>query len=126
MEVHEEQRVYRLFDIPASAGTGNFLDESGYDMIKAPSYVPDVVDFALRVSGDSMEPLLQDGQIIWIKEQQVLDSGEIGVFVYYDDVYCKELVVDGDKAYLRSLNPAYEDIEVREDFGFRTIGKVVS
>ena len=126
MEVCEAPRMYRLYDVPVSAGTGNFLDESGYEMIKAPSYVPDAADFALRVSGDSMEPLLQDGQIIWIKEQQVIENGEIGVFVFYDDVYCKELFVDGDRAYLRSLNPEYEDIEIKDDFGFRTIGKVVS
>jgi len=125
-EVREAPRLYRLFDIPVSAGTGNFLGDSGYDMIKAPAYVSDDVDFALRISGDSMEPLLQDGQIIWVKEQGVLASGEIGIFVYYDDVYCKELYVSDGKAYLKSLNPEYEDIEVKEDFGFKTIGIVVS
>lgn len=126
IEVREAPRLYRLYDIPVSAGTGNFLDDSGYDMIKAPGYVPDAVDFALRVSGDSMEPLLQDGQVIWIKEQDVLSNGDIGIFVYYGDVYCKELFVDGEKAYMRSLNPEYGDIEIQDDFGFRTVGKVVS
>ena len=73
-----------------------------------------------------MEPLFQDGQIIWIREQEVLASGEIGIFVYSGDVYCKELVVDGSMVLLRSLNPDYEDIEIKEDFGFKAIGKVVS
>ena len=118
-------RLLRLYDIPASAGTGNFLDESGYEMIEAPDYVPPDADFALRVSGDSMEPLFQDGQVIWIKEQEALGSGDIGIFTYFDDVYCKKLVADGGKAFLRSLNPAYEDIEIKEDYGFKTIGKVV-
>ena len=90
MEVHEAPRLYRLYGIPVSAGTGNFLDDSGYDMIKAPSYVPDAVDFALRVSGDSMEPLFQDEQVIWVKEQEILKNSEIGVIIYYGDVYCKE------------------------------------
>ena len=119
-------RLLRLYDIPVSAGTGNFLSDSGYEMIEAPSYVPVAVDFALRVSGDSMEPLLQDGQVIWVKEQELLDNGEIGIFTYSDDVYCKKLIADGKRAYLRSLNPGYEDIEIKEDFGFRVIGKVVS
>ena len=119
-------RLVRLYDIPASAGVGNFLDNSGYEMIEAPSYVPASADFALRVSGDSMEPLFQDGQVIWIKEQEILNSGEIGIFAYSGDVYCKKLIVDGNKAYLRSLNPKYEDIEVRDDYGFKAIGKVVS
>jgi len=118
-------RILRLYDIPVSAGTGNFLDSSSYEEIEAPSYVPIAVDFALRISGDSMEPLLQDGQVIWVKEQEVLDSGEIGIFTYSDDVYCKKLIADGSRAYLRSLNPIYSDIEILDDFGFRVIGKVV-
>jgi len=123
---HGSARLLRLYDIPVSAGTGNFLSDSGYEMIEAPSYVPVAVDFALRLSGDSMEPLLQDGQVIWVKEQELLDNGEIGVFTYSDDIYCKKLIADGAKAYLRSLNPGYEDIEIKEDFGFKVIGKVVS
>ena len=125
-ESADSPRLLRLYDIPVSAGAGNFLDDSGYEMIKAPAYVPVSADFALKVSGDSMEPMLQDGQIIWVKEQEALNSGEIGVFTYEGDVYCKELVIDSGKSYLRSLNPLFEDIEIFEDFGFRTIGKVVS
>ena len=118
-------RLLRLYDIPVSAGAGNFLDDSGYQMIEPPTYVPVAVDFALRVSGDSMEPLILDGQVIWVKEQEVLDSGDIGVFTYSGDVYCKKLIADGSRAYLRSLNPVYDDIEILDDFGFRVIGKVV-
>lgn len=122
----ETPRLLRLYDVPASAGTGNFLNESDYEMIEAPDYVRGAADFALRVSGNSMEPLFQDGQVIWIKEQEVLSSGEMGIFIYYDDVYCKKLIIEGEKAYLRSLNPAYEDIEIKEGLGFKTIGKIVN
>ncbi|MCL2409384.1 MAG: LexA family transcriptional regulator [Oscillospiraceae bacterium] len=120
------QRIMHLYDLPASAGTGNFLDDSGYEEIEAPDYVPASADFALRVSGNSMEPLFQDGQVIWIKEQEVLNSGEIGIFAYSGEVYCKKLIVDGDKALLRSLNPEYDDILVQDDYGFKALGKVVS
>jgi len=118
-------RILRLYDIPVSAGSGNFLDDSGYEEIEAPSYVPVAVDFALRVSGDSMNPLIRDGQVIWVKEQEVLENGEIGIFSYSGDVYCKKLIADGSRAYLRSLNPAYNDIEILDDYGFKVIGKVV-
>jgi len=125
-EFSETPRLLRLYDIPVSAGSGNFLDDSSYEMIEAPGYVPASADFALRVTGDSMEPLFQDGQLIWVKEQETLSSGEIGIFIYFGEVYCKKLVIGGDSAALRSLNPNYEDIEIMEDFGFKTIGKVVS
>jgi len=125
-EFTEVHRLIRLYDLPASAGTGNLLDDSGYEMIKAPDYVPRFVDFAVRVSGDSMEPLYKDGQIIWIRAQEVLNSAEIGIFTYYGDVYLKELIIDGENVYLRSLNPTYDDIEIKDDFGFKIIGRVVS
>lgn len=85
---NEMPRLLRLYDIPVSAGSGNFIDDCGYEMIKAPTYVPANVDFALRISGNSMTPLYQDGQIIWIKEQAALSNGEIGIFVYSGDVFC--------------------------------------
>ena len=119
-------RLLRLYDIPVSAGTGNFLEDSGYEMIEAPEYVPAGADFALRVNGDSMEPLFQDGQVIWIKDQETLSSGDIGIFAYFNNVYCKKLVIDGGNAYLRSLNPNYDDIKIKDGFGFKSIGKVVS
>ena len=119
-------RMLRLYDIPASAGGGGFLDSSGYEMIEAPGYVPSNADFALRISGDSMEPLFQDGQVIWVQAQDVLVSGDIGIFTYFSDVYCKKLIIDDGKAYLRSLNTNYADIEIKDDLGFKAIGKVVS
>jgi phage repressor protein C with HTH and peptisase S24 domain/DNA-binding XRE family transcriptional regulator len=121
-----EQRMLRLYDLPVSAGTGNFLDSSGYEMIEAPSYVSADADFALRVSGDSMEPLLRDGQTIWMKEEQDIKDGDIGVFVYSDDVYCKKLVVKNGISKLKSLNPKYKDIEIKDGFGFAVVGKVIA
>ena len=124
-EIKTPVRLLRLYDIPVSAGAGNFLDESGYEMIEAPASAPPGVDFALRLSGDSMEPLFQDGQMIWIKRQETLNSGEIGVFTYDGDVYCKKLLLRSGGAYLKPLNPAYCDIRINNALEFRTIGKVV-
>ena len=125
-EPEKTPRILRLYDIPASAGTGGFLDDSGYELIEAPDYVPPGADFALRLSGDSMEPLFQDGQVIWVEEREALSSGDIGIFTYFGDVYCKKLIINGESARLKSLNPRYEDIEIKDGFGFKAIGKVVS
>ncbi len=58
----------KLFDLPVSAGTGNFIDSSNYEIISLPqNKVPDDTDYALRISGDSMEPLYHDGQYVFIK-----------------------------------------------------------
>ena len=122
----EGPRLLRLYEIPVSAGTGNFLDESAYEMIEAPDYVPAGADFALRISGDSMEPLYRDRQIIWVREQPVLEPGEIGVFFYDGGAYCKRYADTRDGPVLRSLNEAYADIGIDERGEFRVIGKVIA
>ena len=114
-------RLMRLYDLPTSAGTGAFLDESSFEMIEVPAYVPVGADFALRVSGDSMEPLLQDGQVIFIKKQQTLDIDEIGVFGLNGDSYVKRL----GHGVLISLNPNYAPIRIGEDDTVHVFGKVV-
>ena len=54
--------------LAVSAGTGEFLDEGGFEMIRFPkSAVPGGADFGVRVNGDSMEPVCHDGQIVWVK-----------------------------------------------------------
>ena len=119
-------RMYRLYDIPVSAGTGNFLDDSGYEMIEAPAFVPPNADFALRITGNSMEPLFQDGRVVWVKTQESLKNGDIGIFIYDDEVYCKKLIYADGGTVLRSLNKEYDDITINDGFGFKAIGKVVA
>lgn len=52
-----------LFDLPVSAGTGQFLDSDRFSEIEVGDEVAASADFGVRVAGDSMEPLYLDGQI---------------------------------------------------------------
>ena len=49
-------REIRLYDLPASAGTGAFLDSDNYEMIEIGNEVAPEADFGVRIQGDSMEP----------------------------------------------------------------------
>ena len=117
----QASRLLRLYDLPASAGSGTFLDEGASRMIEVPAYVPSDADFALRVSGDSMEPLLLDGQLIYVKVQPTLEVGEIGVFGLNGDSYVKML---GHNELL-SVNPGYDPIKISEFDTVHIFGKVV-
>jgi SOS-response transcriptional repressor LexA len=68
-----------------------------------------------------MTPRFIDGQIVFIKEQQVLVVGEIGIFYLNGDAYIKKL----GEAELISLNDDYEPIQIGEFDSFRVFGKVV-
>jgi len=114
-------RYVRLYDIPVAAGTGFYLDSDAYEDFEVDDTVPENADFAVKVGGDSMEPRFLDGQIIFIKEQQTVEVGEIGIFALNGDAYIKKF---GDGEFI-SLNPRYAPIPVREFDSIRIFGKVV-
>ncbi|MDD4493110.1 MAG: XRE family transcriptional regulator [Eubacteriales bacterium] len=115
------KRLLRLYDIPVSAGLGNYLEGNDYEMIEVDGLTPDTADYAVRVGGDSMMPRFVDQQIVFIHEQPVLDEGEIGIFCLNNDAYLKKL----GRSCLISLNPKYDPIPIREHDEFKVFGKVV-
>ena len=114
-------RVIRLYDTPAAAGTGSFFDNDSYVDFEVDKTVPKQAEFAVRVSGDSMIPRFIDGQVIFIKKQQTLDIGEIGIFMLDSSPYIKKL----GHGELLSLNSMYEPIKIYEHSSFYIFGKVV-
>lgn len=118
------KRQMPLYDLPASAGTGVFLDSDSYTLIDVDETVPENANLAVRISGDSMTPLYTDGQIVYVRQQPDLKPGEIGIFVLNGEAYCKKLETDGG-IKLISLNPNYKPIKVKYSYELRVIGKVM-
>ena len=134
----------RLYDVAVSAGPGSFLDSGSYEMIRVPAAaVPEGTDFALRVSGRSMEPVYQDGQIVWVRETQILRPGEVGIFSLDGESLMKlyqektpdpagaEEYIDAEgvlhrQPVLISFNPAFPPRVIRPDSYFRILGRVLS
>lgn len=76
--------------LPASAGTGAFLEEEHFDLMSFPAHqVPKNADFGVFVSGDSMEPRFHHGQILWVQRCDSLTPGEVGLFLYDGEGYIK-------------------------------------
>ena len=118
-------RARRLYLLPASAGTGQFLDSDAFENVDLPADVPDVADFGIRVAGDSMEPRIHDGQNVWVAQQESIENGEIGVFYLDGDAYVKKFQQDKSGVKLISLNPKYPPIPVSKNADFRVFGRVV-
>lgn len=86
--------------------------------------VPKGADRALNVKGDSMEPLIKDGSIVFYKDQPTVENGEIAIVeIDGSEVTCKKFYFDGDKVTLKSINEKYEDMVFNN--GVRIIGKVI-
>lgn len=128
MKINEVSEVIQLcsydyYDHPASAGTGQYLNDVRVERIELPVDVD--ADFVIPIKGDSMEPDYHDGDLVFIQTSVDLNDGVIGVFNYNGDAYIKQLVIDKDQAYLHSLNPAYKDMPITPETDFRIIGEVV-
>lgn len=125
-EVHDivlEYIAYNYYDQPVSAGTGQYLNEVQIETIQLPVKVD--ADFVCPIYGDSMEPDYKSGDYVFVKLTVELPSGTVGVFDYEGEAYIKQLVIEKDKACLRSFNKKYKDIPINSDSDFRIIGKVV-
>lgn len=141
-------RIIHYIDMPVSnlavsAGTGAFLDEGNFEMVSFPEdKVPEGADFGIRVSGDSMEPVYHDGQIVWVQECEQVGIGQVGVFIYDNEGYLKvynEQEPDADVAeeftdsygtvhpqpVMESYNPKYDPRVVRPSAVFQIVGRVL-
>lgn len=119
-----KKRIIHLYDIPLSAGLGeNTLDSD----IPFEEYETDVEDgdFALHVSGDSMEPDIPNGSIVFVKKQSEIADGISGAFFLNGEVYCKKLLHQDEKVFLCSDNTNYPPIEIHDGDILIVYGKIV-
>lgn len=116
--------IIPYYDYPASAGTGLFLDETiAEDLTIKATPEAFAADFAIPISGDSMETDFSSGDIVLVRSCPNIPEGQIGIFVLDGDVYIKEY--GGD--CLISHNSKYNPIMLK-DYGLsiclgRVLGK---
>lgn len=64
--------------------------------------------FALRIKGDSMQPKMDDGDVVIVKQQSDANTGDtVIVLVNGDDATCKKLQKTENGIMLVSTNPNY-------------------
>lgn len=64
--------------------------------------------FALKIKGDSMEPRMESGDVVIVKQQSDANSGDtVIVLVNGDDATCKRLEKTDNGIMLVSTNPKY-------------------
>lgn len=81
--------------------------------------------FYLRVTGDSMAPQIQSGDLALIHSQDTLESGDIGVVLLEDgEATIKRVLLGGNSVVLQPFNNTYLPIVLQDD-NYRILGKVV-
>lgn len=86
--------------------------------------------FGLQIKGNSMEPKFSNGDVVIVRRQADVDSGDIAIImVNGDDATCKRFVKHENGVSLISTNPAYPPrfytTQEVEELPVRVIGRVM-
>ena len=98
-----------LLSTSFAAGTGEPESQVSMEEYQVPS--DSRADFAIRVTGDSMSPYLENGAIaLGIKKQP--QDGDVGAFMLDGGFYVKQFIKEAHGIVLRSLNRKRADMDV--------------
>lgn len=123
----EDDIVEETMEGYLSAGTGEFLAEDIKEPIRIhKSLLPEQhYDMILQVNGDSMEPMFEDHEYVFIRTAKEIRSGQIGVFIIDGESLLKKAYINDDHLRLVSLNKKYDDLIFDSVNDIHLIGTVV-
>ena len=101
-----------------SAGFGALAMDEIVDYI--PLHFPDPTEardtICIRVKGDSMAPTIEDGDIVQVHKQPIVDSGRIAVVLLDgEEGLVKGLLYGENWLELRSINPFYKPMRFNKE-----------
>ncbi|MBX8938527.1 XRE family transcriptional regulator [Enterococcus gilvus] len=86
-----------------SAGGGTYNDKNCVETVEVGS-TPSHYDLAFQVTGDSMYPTFEDGEIVFVKETNDVYNGQIGAVEINGEAFIKKMYLEGTRLRLVSLN----------------------
>lgn len=115
-----------------TAGGGTYNDKSTIETVTVGN-PPEQYDLAFKVSGDSMYPTFQDGEIVFVKETMEIYNGQIGAVEINQEAFIKKMYLEGNNLRLVSLNTdvdedgnrLYPDFYANEKDDLYIIGRVI-
>lgn len=100
------ERYIPRYTTPSAAGYNVPLDGADFEMILVDGNVPSDADYAVNIQGNSMYPYINDGDMVYVKKDEKLSNGDVGIFCVDGAMYCKQLYVDNERNLtLVSANP---------------------
>lgn len=81
--------------------------------------------FLLKCQGHSMEPLIPDGSLVTIRQQEVVENGELAAVLIDDGATIKRVKYVANEIVLTPENRKFDPIILNESNPGRIIGKVI-
>ncbi|CAG9976435.1 TPA: LexA family protein [Staphylococcus aureus] len=114
-----------------SAGIPIYTEENLVDYIyfSTKNLNPNKEEFGLQVSGDSMDKLFQDGDVVVVEKDSTVENGQLGVVMIngYNGTV-KRIRYNGDQIILipESNNPSHYPQVYGKDDEVKIVGRVVA
>lgn len=123
-----EKKKFPLLGTVA-CGEPIFADEDRESYVMAGTDIN--ADFCLKCKGDSMiNARIYDGDIVFIKKQDMVNNGEIAVVIIGDEATLKRVYYYRDQNFLllKAENPRFKDLEYRNEEieTIRILGKAIA
>lgn len=118
VEIKKPVRIIPLF--PAAAGPEDLAEGEPFESYETDN---DKADFAVRISGDSMEPHFKNGEVV-LCQKRIPNDGDIAVMSVNGAIVVKQYISAFGNIYLRSLNRARKDmdIDILESGNYTVVG----
>ena len=109
------------------AGYDYFAEENCIGYINIDKDVTDIENyFALKVTGDSMQPILYENDLVIVHKQDDVESGQVAIILINgDEATIKKIIKHDDYIELQAFNPYYPIRTLTKKDDFKIIGKVV-
>ena len=125
----EESSAKSVFPLlgTVKAGYDYLTNQNIIGHISIDRRIPDLEScYALKVTGDSMQPVLYEDDIVIVHKQEDIENGQIGiVLIDNDEATVKKIVKYDDHIELVALNPYYPIKKLTDKDNFKIIGKVI-
>ncbi len=121
----QKARIIPLYDFAVCAGNGDYIDESidhtDYETSNTEA------DYALRISGSSMEPTLHDQAIVLVKKTEEISNRDIAIVSVDGQLMCKRFEKRGRGEFLVPDNKEsdYREYSNTNCTSFSVFGKVI-
>ena len=123
VSISEKLYEYHVYE-QMSAGIGSSVyNDENYDIVYFDKELAH--DFASWISGDSMEPIYQNGSVALIRETGFDYDGAVYAVVCNSQTYIKRVYREEEGLRLVSINPKYKDIFISYDEDPRIVGIII-
>lgn len=121
----ENKRVYPLLGT-VKAGYNYLANENVIGYVNIDKQVSDPENyFALKVTGDSMQPIMYEDDIVIVHRQPDIESGQVGIILIdNEEATVKKVIKHENYIELVAFNPYYTPKKLDNKNKFSIIGKV--